>query len=410
LAFQGRCTARFAWIGGADQRSNRQVERVYRELGRERLGEWTANPVATGFMLATWLWLIENEPETCRSTARLVLPKDCLRYHLTGEWGSEPSDASSTLLFDTARRQWCLPLLDALHIDSDLLPPIHECTAVAGGLRAEIAAATGLRPGTPVVYGGSDQALQALGHGVVERGMVSCSIGTGGVLLAPVNNPVYDPLLRLHLFCHVLPERWHLEAAILSAGLSLRWLRDSVFEGKSYQALADSAAKVPPGSEGLYFAPHLAGERTPYMDPQARASFVGLTLRHHRGHLARAVMEGVVFALRQGLEVMIDLGVPIERMVVSGGGTRHPLWLQLQADVFNCPLYQTQTGEAAAVGAALLAGVGVGAYPDALTACQRTVQWRDEVIEPQPKQVAVYDAAYHVFCELYPALRTVRRE
>jgi len=388
----------------ADQRSREQVARVYRQLGQERLGEWTANPLATGFMLATWLWLREHEPQADQTTAYLLLPKDYVRYRLTGELGSEPSDASSTLLFDTARRRWSTALLEALEIDPGLLPPVRESAEVAGGLQAEVASASGLRAGTPVVYGGADQSMQALGHGIVEPGVVSCTIGTGGQIFAPVVEPVYDRSLRLHLFCHALPDTWHLMAAILSAGLSLKWLRDGVFEKRSYQALAEMAAGVVPGAEGLFFLPHLAGERTPHMDPQAQGAWVGLTLRHHRGHLVRAVMEGVVLALRQGFELMLELGVPAKRVVASGGGTQHPLWLQLQADIFKRPIYRTQTKEAAAVGAALLAGVGVGVYPDARAACRQTVRWADEVILPIPESVTLYDDVYAVFCQLYPAL------
>ncbi len=394
----------------ADQRSREQVARVAREVGPERLGAWTGNPLATGFMLASWLWLCDEEPECARATAHLLLPKDYLRYRLTGELGSEPSDASSTLLFDTAGRRWSTPLLEALGIRPGLLPPLGESAAVAGGLRADMAAQTLLRPGTPVVFGGSDQALQALGHGVVEPGILSCTIGTGGQLFAPAHAPVHDPQLRLHLFCHAVPDRWHLEAAILAAGLSLRWLRDNILDGKSYQALADAAASVPPCAEGLFFLPHLAGERTPHMDPGATGAFVGLTLRHGRDHLTRAVMEGVVFALRQGLELMLALGVPAERIVASGGATAHPLWLQLQADILNRPIYRTTTVEAAAVGAALLAGVGAGVYPDIREACRRTVTWRDEVVQPVPANVVIYEDAYRTFCRLYPALAPIGRD
>jgi xylulokinase len=377
---------------------------VTREVGAERLGAWTGNPLATGFMLASWLWLCDETPEVARATTHLLLPKDYLRYRLTGELGSEPSDGSSTLLFNTAGRDWSTPLTEALRIDRALLPPVHESAEVAGGLLAEIAERTGLRAGTPVVFGGSDQALQALGHGVVDPGIVSCTIGTGGQLFAPAPVPVYDPQLRLHLFCHTLPDRWHLEAAILAAGLSLRWLRDNVLQGWSYAALADAAARVPPGSERLFFLPHLAGERTPHMDPQATGAFVGLTLRHNRGHMTRAVMEGVVFALRQGLELMAELGVPAERIVASGGATAHPLWLQLQADIFNRPIYRTATIEAAAVGAALLAGVGIGLYGDALEACRRTVVWQDQIIVPVAENVAQYEEGYNTYRRLYPAL------
>lgn len=388
----------------ADQRSRDQVARVCRELGPERLGKWTGNPLATGFMLSSWLWLREHEPQVFRATDHLLLPKDYVRYRLTSQIGSEPSDASSTLLFDTAHRRWSTALLDALDIDPAPLPPVHASAEIAGGLKDEIAAVCGLRPGTPVVYGGGDQSMQALGHGIIDPGVVSCTIGTGGQLFAPVSDPVYDPSLRLHMFCHALPDRWHLMAAILSAGLSLKWLRDRVFENKPYRALAEGAAAVPAGSDGLFFLPYLAGERTPHMDPQAKGAFAGLTLRHHRGHFVRAAMEGVVFALRQGFELMVALGVPAERVVASGGGTRHPLWLQLQADILNRPIYQTQTEEAAGVGAALLAGVGVEVYPDVGDACRRTVRWQDEVVRPIAENVARYDDAYRTFCQLYPAL------
>ena len=393
----------------ADQRSRKQVKKVEREIGRKRLAEWTANPLATGFMLATWLWLQENEPETVRDTVRLLLPKDFVRCQLTGRFGSEPSDASSTLLFDTVQQCWSKPLLDALEIDPNLLPPIFGSAEIAGGLDAQMAALCGLRPGTPVVLGGSDQSMQALGNGIVEPGILSCTIGTGGQLLAPTRDPVFDPALRLHLFCHALPDTWYLMAAILSAGLSLKWLRDSVFVDKPYQALAKAATDVPPGAEGLFFLPHLAGERTPHMDPEAQGAFIGLTLRHHQGHMVRAVMEGVVFALRDGFELMQQLGVPVERVIASGGGTRHPLWLQLQADILNRPIYQTQTEEAAAVGAALLAGVGTQVYADAPEACRCSVKWRKDIVQPIPENVASYDAAFSTYKQFYPALDAVKR-
>lgn len=388
----------------ADQRTAAQVAGVYARVGRERLGAWTANPLATGFMLATWLWLREHEPDVATATAHLLLPKDYVRYRLTGEVGTEPSDASSTSLFDTQNRRWSAPLLDALGLDGDVLLPVSPSAAIAGGLRAEIAAATGLRPGTPVIFGGSDQAMQAVGHGVIAPGVISSTIGTGGQLFAPLRRPAYDPELRLHCFCHVLPDVWHLEAAMLSAGLSLKWLRDNVLPGSTYQALADAAMTVPPGAEGLFFQPYLAGERTPHMDPRARGSFVGLTLRHGRAHLARAVMEGVVFGMRQGLDVMLGLGVDAGRIVASGGATQHPLWLQLQADIFNRPLFRTQTVEAAAVGAALLAGVGVGAYADVGDAIAQAVRWSDAVVTPRSENVARYAALYETFVGLYPAL------
>jgi xylulokinase len=388
----------------ADQRSAAQVAEVEARIGRERLAAWTANPLATGFMLATWLWLREHEPGVATATAHLLLPKDYVRYRLTGEIGTEPSDASSTSLFDTANRCWSAPLLDALGLDARVLPPVTTSAAIAGGLLPEIAVATGLRPGTPVIYGGSDQAMQAVGHGVVAPGVVSSTIGTGGQIFAPVARPAYDPQARLHCFCHVMPDMWHLESAMLAAGLSLKWLRDNVMLGLTYQEIADAAAAVPPGAEGLFFLPYLAGERTPHMDPRACGSFVGLTLRHGRAHMARAVMEGVVFGMRQGLELMLNLGVRPERIIASGGATQHPLWLKVQADMFNRPLYQTRTVEASAVGAALLAGVGVSIYADVADAVARAVRYADKVVTPDPDHAAHYATLAETFAALYPAL------
>jgi xylulokinase len=389
----------------ADQRSQTQVAEVYAHIGRLRLGKYTANPLATGFMLATWLWLLESESSTTEQTSQLLLPKDYLRLQLTGETGSEPSDASSTLLFNTTRRAWSSELLNALGINPTLLPEIHESAELAGGVTNEAATMTGLQSGTPVVYGGSDQACQALGHGIVETGLVSCTIGSGGQIFAPTTRPIYDPKLRLHLFCHVIPELWHLEAATLSAGLSLKWLRDSLYPQESYQSLADAASHVRPGAEGVFFLPHLSGERTPHMDPQSKAAFVGLTPHHGRGHLARAVMEGVVMALKRGLDIMLDLGVPLKRIVASGGGTRHPLWLQLQADIFNQPIYCSTTVEAAAVGAAILAGKGIGIFNDVVASKREIAHGSDKVIYPLPDNSRYYEKCYRLFCQLYPALR-----
>jgi xylulokinase len=388
----------------ADQRSREQVDWLNENLGTELLGRWTGNPVSTGFMLPTWLWIREHEPETARTTTRLYLPKDYLRYCLTGASGTEPSDACSTLLFDTSRRVWSEELLDRLAVDPAILPPVFESAAFAGSLLTEVAKQTGLKPGTPVIYGGGDQACQAIGNGVIQPGAVSCTIGTGGQLLAPILAPIYDPELRLHMFCHALPDRWYQMAAILAAGLSFKWLRDNVLEGQSYQNLADEAGRIAPGSEGLFFLPYLVGERTPHMDPVARAGFIGLTLRHRREHLVRAVMEGVVFALRQGLDLMQDLGVKVDRIIASGGGSAHPLWLQLQADIFNQPIYRTRTAEAAAAGAALLAGVGIGMYADAGTAVQETVHYDERIVFPNRERAGFYAEAFSAFCALYPAL------
>jgi xylulokinase len=394
----------------ADQRSGAEVNRVIETVGREQLAAWIGNPLATGFMLPTWLWLRAHEPEVAGATRWLLLPKDYVRYRLTGESGTEPSDAASTGLFDPAGLRWSEPLLEALDLDQDPLPPVSPSAAIAGELLPAMAAEMGLRPGTPVIFGGSDQALQALGNGVLAPGVVSSTLGTGGQLFAPTERPVIDwpapdePGLRMHCFCHVVPDRWHVETAMLAAGLSLRWLRDQVFDGTPYTALADAAAAVPAGSEGLLFQPYLAGERTPHMDPAARGSFVGLTIRHTRAHLVRAVMEGVVFGMRQGLDLMRALGVLVETVIASGGATQHPLWLQLQADIYGCRIHRTHTTEAAATGAAMLAGIGSGVYDGASDAIQSVVHLHKEVIEPDPVRARIYRDRAVLFGELYGAL------
>jgi xylulokinase len=391
----------------ADRRSQSQRLRLEQQIGLERLAAWTGNPLATGFMLPSWTWITENEPNIAASTRYLLLPKDYLRYRLTGMIGTEPSDASSTLLFDPHQRTWCLPLLEEIKLSENLLPPVSESASVAGGLRPEIASACGLPAGTPVVFGASDVSAQALGQGIMTPGVVSCTIGTGGQLFAPIANPVHDPQLRLHLFCHAIPNRWHLEAAILSAGLSLRWLRDQFWQTQSYDTLANAAQQVEAAIQGVFFLPYLVGERTPVMDPAARAAFVGLSLEHGQAHIVRAVMEGVVFALRQGLDLMSSLDVPIETLVATGGSIRHPLWLQLQANIFNRPVYPADTPQAAGCGAAFLAGVGTGLFEDIQDATRFSATSRTTVVMPDPARVEPYERAYQTYCRLYPVLKTI---
>jgi xylulokinase len=258
-----------------------------------------------------------------------------------------------------------------------------------------------------VIFGGADQPMQALSHGIIDPGWLSSTIGTGGQLFAPLQSPSYDPELRVHSFCHVLPDRWYLMAATLSAGLSLKWLRNNVFKGWSYQELADIAAQID-DAEGLLFLPHLAGERTPYMDPKSKGCFWGLTLRHDMRHMVRAVMEGVVFSLREGLDIIQEIGVTIDRVIASGGGANHRLWLELQADAFNRAIYRTKTVESAAQGAALLAGIGVGIYPDARAACEKAIHWSDEVVYPEPGRQERLEERYAQFRKLYPALRALQ--
>jgi xylulokinase len=391
----------------ADRRSKAQLQRLQAQIGLERLAGWTGNPLATGFMLPSWVWLTEHEPQVSAATRFLLLPKDYLRYRLTGSVGSEPSDASSTLLFDPHSRAWCQPLLDEIHLSLDRLPPISASASIAGGLLPECAQACGLLSGTPVVFGGSDVSLQALAQGIIDPGVVSCTIGTGGQLFAPLAQPIHDPQLRLHLFCHAVPERWHMEAAILSAGLSLRWLRDKFWQDQSYDRLATAAQQVEAAAQGIFFLPYLAGERTPVMDPTARAAFIGLSLEHGQAHVVRAVMEGVVFALRQGLDLMRFMQVPVNSLVATGASIRHPLWLQLQADIFNCPVFPADTPQATGCGAAILAGLGTGVFENIQAAIQPVLQTRAAPVLPDPDRAVVYEQAYQTYCRIYPALKTI---
>lgn len=378
----------------ADQRSGQQVNRLSRQIGTGRLAQWTGNPLAAGFMLASWAWLCEHEPQVTRQTRWLMLPKDWVRMQLTGQAGAEPSDASSTLLFDPHTRTWSAPLLALAGIDPGWLPPVSPSAAPAGGLLPAAARACGLLPGTPLVHGCSDVTAQALAQGVIEPGLVSVTVGTGGQLFAALRDPQHDPQLRVHLFCHALPDRWHHEAAVLSAGLALRWLRDQVWQGISYNQLADLASEVEAAQDGLFFLPFLAGERTPYMDPNLRASFTGLTLRHGQPHLVRAVMEGVVFALRQAFDLLRSLGQPIEEqqpLVVSGGAAAHRLWLRLLADAVNQPLWVDDAPEATARGAALLAASGLGGFQFSVPPLQQEAA---RLVQPDPHRALMYNKVY----------------
>jgi xylulokinase len=390
-----------------DARSARQVEHLNHTIGRSQLAEWIGNPVLPGFTLSSLLWVKEEEPATWNRLAHVLLAKDYVRLRLTGEVATDFSDASATAMLDVQQRAWCAALLRASDVPIGWLPPLRSSSEVVGCLSPHMAEAMNLPPGLPVICGAGDQQAQAIGNGILRSGLLSSTIGTGGQLFTPIDHYRSDPQLRLHTFCHAtaLPTAgdccarsarndrcpWHWQAATLTAGASLRWLRDEVLGGRySFQELADAAQSIEPGAEGLVFHPYLAGERTPHMNPNLRGSFTDLSLRHTWRHMARAVMEGVVFSLCDGLQLMRDLGAKFDQVIASGGGTRHPLWLQLQADVFGVPVRTTSTPEAAAFGAALLAGVGVGVFEDVAQACERCVRWSEEMIEPRDEMTRVY--------------------
>jgi xylulokinase len=389
-----------------DQRTEEQCRKITQAVGRERLLGLAGNPALTGFQAPKILWLKDEEPENYSRVARVLLPKDYIRLRLTGEYATDASDAAGTLLLDVRERDWSAEILDALEIPLKWMPTVYEGPESTGGLRKEVAEELGLPDGIPVAAGGGDNAAAAVGVGVVEGGLLSSSVGTSGVLFAASGGFTPDPSGRIHAFCHAVPEAYHLMGVTLSAGGSLRWWRDAT--NAEYDELVERAEGVRPGAEGLLFLPYLSGERTPHLDPQARGAFVGLTTRHGIPHMTRAVMEGVVFSLRDSLEIMRELEVPLDQVRATGGGARSTLWRQLQADVYGVPIHRTTTDEGPAHGAALLAGVAAGVYRDVDEACS-TVRLREEVTEPDPERTRIYEEHYEVYRALYPATRSAVR-
>ncbi|MCS7221548.1 MAG: xylulokinase [Anaerolineae bacterium] len=388
----------------ADQRGSAQATAITAHLGSARLAEIAGSRVAAGFMAATLLWIQQERPDVWTRIRSVLLPKDWLRWRLTGHLATEVSDASGTTLMDIRCRSWSAEILTALGIDHAIMPPILESGDIAGELIGEAAAALGLPAGVPVVAGGADQATGALGSGVVEPDTLLMSLGTGGQLVLPLSEVVVDRQLRAHTFCHALPQRWYLLGAILSAGLAFRWLRDAVLEfdpANGYERMTALAEAVPPGAEGLLWVPHLVGERTPYMDPDARGVLVGLTLRHGRAHLVRAMMEGIALNLRNAFEVFHELGVSPQRIVMAGGGARSPLWRQIVADVFQREVIPLQVEAQSALGAAILAGAAVGLLPDAITASRQWARYGAPVT-PNPANAAVYATLFDLFRSMHP--------
>ncbi|MCG3156627.1 MAG: Xylulose kinase [bacterium] len=387
-----------------DQRTAAQCEFITNLIGAERVLQLTGNPILTGFTAPKIVWTREHEPENYRRVAHILLPKDYVRYQLTGECFSDVADSSGTSLFDVGKRRWSEEMLYALHIPRAWLPEVTESPVASTKINAAAAQATGLLAGTPVVAGGGDQAAQAVGTGIVAEGAVAVTIGTSGVVFAQSDSYRVEPQGRLHAFCHAVPGKWHLMGVMLSAGGSFRWYRDALAAKESYDALMQGVATVAAGSEGLLFLPYLTGERTPHPDPHARGAFIGLNIRHAQPHLARAVIEGVTFGLRDSLELMRGLGVPTQQVRASGGGAKSAIWRQILADVFNAEIVTVNSTEGAAHGAALLAGVGAGIYPSVEAAADQAIRITG-THQPTP-EVNVYAKYYARYQALYPALKT----
>jgi xylulokinase len=377
-----------------DQRTEAECVEIEQRVGLTRLIQLTGNRALTGFTAPKLLWLRRHEPTTYAQVAHVLLPKDYVRLRLTGEHAIDAADASGTLLFDVARRRWSREMLEALEVDAAWLPRALESPEVSGETAA----------GIPVAAGAGDQAAAALGVGVDRPGPVSVVLGTSGVVFAALPAFAADPQARVHAFCHAVPGGWHAMGVMLSAAGSLRWLRDVLGPPGGYDELTAAAEEWPAGTEGLTFLPYLSGERTPHADPHARAAFAGLTLRHDRGALVRAVLEGVAYGLRDSLELLRELGVDPRDGRVSGGGARSEVWLRILASVLGLPIRRTTADEGSAYGAALLGGVAAGVFRDVHEAVATCVRLLDPV-DPDPQWVDAYEHGYRRFQLLYPALR-----
>ena len=403
----------------ADKRSSSQCNKLREMLGRGKVINVLGNPIMPGFMGPTLLWLKENEPSNFNAINKIMLPKDYIRFRLTGEIVTDFSDASATALFDIKKRKWSNEVISILGISEDMLPRILESTSVGGFISREVAVETGLPEDIPVVVGGGDSQVGAIGAGVIKEGIVSSNIGTGGQIFTTIDRCIIDPKLRIHTFCHVIPGKWCLQGAILSAGLSLRWFRDNfaflenivskLCNTNTYDLLSKEAEKAEPGCNGLVFLPYLLGERSPYMDPKARGAFIGITCDHKRYHFIRAIMEGVAFALKDCLMIFKELGIAPKEVIARGGGAKSFLWKKIQSNVFGLPVSSTNIQQDVAFGAALLAGVGSKVYRDIPEACQKTIRILD-MIFPEENLKKVYDELYEkVYSRLYNALNVFWR-
>jgi xylulokinase len=392
-----------------DQRSQAQVDAVNAKLGRENVVRYTANPVLTGFTLPKLLWVRDNEPQLFERVRKMLLPKDYVRYRLTGEFATEVSDASGTAVFDVVNRRWSFEMMDGLGLDRAILPKCYESSEVSGHITPQIAALTGLAAGTPVVGGGGDQASSAVGNGIVEAGIVSCTLGTSGVVFAHMENVAYDPAGRVHTFCHAVRGKWHVMGVTQGAGLSLQWFRNQLAPGVDYDSLMAEAAKSPAGAQGLFWLPYLMGERTPHLDALARGGWIGLTNKHARADLIRAVIEGISYSQRDCLDIIEELGVPVNSVRASGGGAQSPIWRQWLASILNKRVVTLETQEGSAYGAALLALAGCGEYASTEEVCRAAIRETDSV-SPNAADAALYAKGHKIYQSLYPALKPVYRE
>lgn len=397
-----------------DQRTQKECDQITEIIGREELIRITANPALTGFTASKVMWVKNNQPEIFNKIDKILLPKDYIRYKLTGVFATEVSDASGTQFLDVANRKWSHKVLTKLGINPDWMPEVYESPEISGTVTGEAAKLTGLKAGTPVAGGGGDQAAGAVGNGIVKPGVVSSTIGTSGVVFAHMDSVSIDEKGRVHTFCHAVPGAWHVMGVTQGAGLSLQWFRNN-FAGMEmelakhldtdpYNLMTQQAQLASPGCDGLIYLPYLMGERTPHLDPYAKGVFFGINAKHGRREMLRSVLEGVTYSLRDCLDIIKDMGVSIKQIRASGGGGKSPLWRQMQADIFNSPIATINSKEGPALGAALLAGVGVNIYSSVPKACEAAIKVT-ETKDPIKENVSIYEKYYKLYRDLYPALK-----
>lgn len=385
----------------ADQRSGREIEKIYELTGKDDYRNVILNSLSTGFLISSLMWVKEHEPENYEKTGYVMFPKDYIRYRMCGEIGTEMSDASSGAVFDIKNRRWAFEFIQKLELKKEIFPACHESCEIAGEVTEECEAETGLKQGIKIAYGGGDTLMMGVGNGIITPGVLASNIGTACQISGAFNKPVYDPKFRTNTFCHADRDLWLLMGAHLSGGVALKWLMNQILEMKSYDEMTEKAGMVPPGSEGLVFLPYLSGERTPYNDPEAKGIYFGMTLGHTKAHMIRSTMEGIVFGLKSSIEIFKGLGVKYHKIIASGGGARGRLFLQMQADMFDCAIYTNQDHEQACVGAAITAAVADGAYKNYEEACGKLVRLSDNVVEPVRKNQKYYEESYALYKELY---------
>ncbi len=397
-----------------DVRTTTQCKKITQIVGKEKLLKLVSNPALEGFTLPKLIWVRDKEPQNYKKITKILLPKDYVRFKMTGKIGIDISDAAGTLMLDVVNRKWSDELLKILKINKSILPDVYESIDIAGEITNEVAKLTGLARGTKVVFGGADNTCSAVGNGIIKAGLVSSSIGSSGVVLAPMEKVRREKQGRIHTFNHSVPELWYFMGVMLSAGISYRWFRDTFGEVEkeiekkkgidAYISLNKLAEKVPVGSEGLIFLPYLNGERTPHQDGYAKGVFFGITPRHTKGHFVRAILEGVCYGLRDSLEIIKEMKVPIKQIRLTGGGAKSPLWRQIQADIFNHSVVTINVDEGPAFGAAIIAGVGVGVYKSFSEATENIIKIKTQ-IDPIKKNAKRYNEFYQIFKSLYPKLK-----